>query len=223
MKSIHWLLLLSALILAIGPAAPAADDAIALPSGTELHVRLTTSLSTKTNQSGDPWVGRVIEPIFSGGREVVPADSTVDGHVTYVKEPGRVTGTGEMRVVADSITVPDEGTFAIVTSLQEAESSQGAKVKDQEGTIQGPGKDKGDTAKSAGIGAGIGATAGVIAHGGTGALYGAGIGAAAGAIRGVVKKHKGVVLPPGTEMTFVLSRTSLSKQAPVSHPLVINQ
>jgi len=225
MKPALSLVLLFAFLPGACPAAQAADESIALPAGTELHVKLTTTLSTKTNEAGDPWVGRVLEPIFAEGREVVPADSTVDGHITYVQPAGRVEGKGEMRVVADSITVPQEGTFAIVASLTDAQSSQGAKLKDQEGTLQGPGKDNGDTARSAGIGAAIGAGAGAIAHGGTGALYGAGIGAVAGVIRGMVKKHKGVVLPPGTEMTFTLSRTSLSKQAAtgVSHPLVINQ
>jgi len=203
----------------------AADQVISLPAGTELHVKLTTTLSTKTNESGDPWVGKVVEPIFAGGSEVVPANSTVDGHITYVQPAGRVTGKGEMRLVADTITIPEEGTFAIVAALTDAQSSQGAKLKGQEGTIEGPGKDKGDTAVAAGVGAGIGATAGVLAAGSTGALYGAGIGAVAGVVRGMVKKNKGVVLPPGTEMTFTLSRTALSKQAAtgVSHPLVINQ
>jgi hypothetical protein len=37
------------------------------------------------------------------------------------------------------------------------------------------------------------------------------IGAIGGAILGVAKKHQGVLLPPGTEFTFVLNQTFLSK------------
>jgi len=216
MKQACLLALLSALPLAAGPADE--NSNIALPAGTELQVRLTSALSTKTSDSGDPWEGRVIEPIFAQGREVVPANSRVDGHITYLKPAGRATGAGEMRIVADTISTPAEGTFTIVASLQDAEGRNGSKLKDAEGTMQGPGKDAKDAAKEAGIGAAVGAGVGVMTAGGTGALYGAGIGVVAAAIHVLAKKHKGVVLPPGTEMTFVLSRASLSKQVPTPHP-----
>jgi len=220
MKQACFLTLLAALTLAAGPAGVAADESsnIALPAGTELQVRLTTALNTKSSENGDPWVGRVIEPIFAQGREVVPASSRVDGHITYLKPAGRAVGTGEMRIVADTITTPGEGTFTIVASLHDAQGGDAAKVKDEEGTITGPGKDAKEAAKDAGIGAAVGAGAGVLVHGGTGALYGAGIGVVAAAIHSLAKKHKGVVLPPGTEMTFVLSRASLSKQVPAPRP-----
>ena len=220
MKQAYLLALLSALTLAAGPAGVAADEGsnIPLPAGTELQVRLTSALSTKNSDNGDPWVGRVVEPIFAQGREVVPASSRVDGHITYLKPAGRAAGTGEMRIVADTITTPGEGTFTIVASLQDAQGADGAKVKDEEGTIQGPGKNAKDAAKEAGIGAAVGAGVGVMTAGGTGALYGAGIGVVAAAIHSLAKKHKGVVLPPGTEMTFVLSRASLSKQVPAPRP-----
>jgi hypothetical protein len=160
----------------------------------------------------------VIEPIFAQGREVVPANSRVEGHITYLKPAGRAVGKGEMRIVADTITTPEEGTFTIVASLQDSQGGQDAKVKDEEGTIQGPGKDAKEAAKEAGIGAAAGAGVGVMTAGGKGALYGAGIGVVAAAIHVLAKKHKGVVLPAGTEMTFVLSRASLSKQVPTPRP-----
>jgi hypothetical protein len=37
------------------------------------------------------------------------------------------------------------------------------------------------------------------------------IGAVAGIVHSVAKKHQGPLLPPGTELTFVLDRTFLSK------------
>ena len=75
----------------------AEEPDIPLPAGTQLVVRLTNTLSTKGSEEGDPWAGKVAEPIFAGGGEVVPADSTVRGHVTFVKPAGRATGRGEMR------------------------------------------------------------------------------------------------------------------------------
>jgi hypothetical protein len=211
------------LALSAGPAVLASDQNIPLPVGTELLVRLTTTLSTKANQTGDPWVGQVIEPVFAEGREVVPAGSTVDGRVTYVKEAGRATGVGEMRLVAETITTPTEGTFTIVASLENAQGTQGAKMKGEEGTIEGPGKDDKGAAKEVGIAAAGGAAMGAMVHGGTGALYGAGVGVVASVIHGLVKKHKGVLLPQGTELTFVLARTTLSRHVSPPRPETSSQ
>jgi type IV secretion system protein VirB10 len=198
-----------AAMLMIAAVSYASEDAITLPAGSELHVQLITTLSSKTNDTGDLWTGKVVEPIFGKGGEIVPDGSTVDGHITYVKGPGRVKGKGEMRLVADSITTPDSSKYTIVASLEDA---SGAKIKDQEGTMQGPGKGAKGTAKEVGVGAAAGAGVGAIAHGGTGALYGMGIGALAALAHGILKKGKDIVLPQGTEMTFVISRDTTAKK-----------
>lgn len=196
-------------VLVISTLSFAADDAITLPAGSELHVELITTLSSKTNETGDLWTGKVVEPIFGKGGEIVPDGSTVDGHVVYVKSSGRVKDKGEMRLIVDSISTPDASKYNIVASLQDA---QGTKVKDEEGTMQGPGKDKKGTAEEAGVGAAAGAGVGAIAHGGTGALYGMGIGAAAALAHGLLKKRKELVLPQGCEMTFVISRDTTTQK-----------
>jgi hypothetical protein len=218
MKLRHSLILaMIAVGLAWAVPARAADDSIPLPVGTELRVRLTTSLSTKASENGDPWEGTVIEPLFAEGHEVVPANSRVAGHITYLQPAGRATGKGELRLVAETIST-HEGTFIIVATLENADAGKGGKLKDSEGTIEGPGKDEKGTAKEVGIGAAGGAAIGALAHGGSGALFGAGIGVMAAAIHSIAKKHQGVVLGPGTELTFVLSRTSLAKQPPRAQP-----
>jgi type IV secretion system protein VirB10 len=201
-----------AVMLVISAMSFAADDAITLPAGSELHVQLITTLSSKTNETGDLWTGKVVEPIFGKGGEIVPEGSTVDGHITYVKGPGRVKGKGEMRLIVDSISTPDASKYNIVASLKDA---SGTKVKDEEGTMQGPGKDGKGTAVETGVGAAAGAGVGAIAHGGTGALYGAGIGAMAGLAHRILKKGKDIVLPSGTEMTFVISRDTTAKKVPI--------
>jgi len=189
----------------------AADDAITLPAGKELHVELVTTLSSKVNDPSDLWTGKVLVPVFGEGKEIVPEGSIVEGHVTYVKRTGHGAGKGEMRLVIDSLRTPDTLKYSIVATLQDA---QGAKVKDQEGTVQGGGKDGKGTAVDTGIGAAAGAGVGVMVHGGTGALYGMGIGAMAGLAHGVLKKGKDLVLPQGTEMVFVISRDTTLKQVP---------
>lgn len=209
----------SSVVLIIGLSAAAslwaqgADNGdIALPSGTQLVVTLTMTLSTKGSEEGDPWTGKVEEPIFAEGQEIVPAQSKVRGKVTFVQPAGRATGRGEMRLVAETISTPEHGTFTIVAKLKDAQDSTGTKVKDDEGTVEGPGKSAKSAAKEAGIGAAAGAAVGSIAHGGSGALYGMAIGAMAGIVHSMAKKHQGPLLPPGTELTFVLDRTFLSKR-----------
>ena len=209
-----WLLtcvIVGSMVTCAFPVWAADSNDIELPPGTQLTVRLTNTLSTKGSEEGDPWAGKVEEPVFAGGQEVVPADSTVHGRVTFLKPEGRATGKGEMRLVAETISVPDHGTYTIVARLEDAQDSTGTKLKDGEGTVEGPGKSVKSAAKEAGIGAAVGAGVGTLAHGGSGALYGMAIGAMAGVIHSVAKKHQGPLLPPGTELTFVLDRTFLSR------------
>jgi hypothetical protein len=185
------------------------QQAPTIPAGTELHAQLTQVLSTKASQNGDPFTASVTDPIFLKGYEIVPAGSTVDGHVSYVRPPGRAKGVAEMRLVIDTITTPDHTQYPVSAALHQAE---GAKVNGQEGTITGPGKaTKGaakETAEEAGAGAGIGA----LADGGTGALYGAAAGVLVGVIHTLAKHHKDITLPIGTQLTFVISHATTGKK-----------
>jgi len=192
------------------PTAQSGSDTLKVPAGTTIQAQLTTLLTTKTSRTGDPFSARVVEPIFGGGTEIVPANSTIDGHVSFLKAPGRTKGVAEMRLVADSITTPDGTTYTVAAGLQNAGDQ---KVKGEEGTIQGSGKSTKDAAKETGIEAGVGAGVGAIADGGTGSLYGLGIGALAGVAHNLLKKHKDLILPQGTELSFVLSRDAVATKA----------
>ena len=195
-----------------GPPSAQGPDAFIIPAGTTIQAELTTILSTKGSTSGDPFSARVVEPVFSHGEEIVPEGSILQGHVSFVKDPGRVKGAAEMRLVAESISTSAGVMYDISAGLQDAKGLDGSKVKGEEGTIQGPEKSKKEGAKDTGIGAGVGAGAGGIADGGTGALYGAAIGAVTGIVRHLSKRHKDVVLPQGTELTFVISRATTAKK-----------
>ena len=197
-------LLLLVLALLAGPALLAASDLPVLPIGTKIGVRLISTLSSSADRSGDTFTARVEDPVFADGREVVPADSTLHGHVTFVKPPGRVKGKAEMRLVADGIVLKNGHEYAFTGQLTDSDASS-VKVNGNEGTVQGQGKSKKEAAKESGIGAAAGAGVGAIAAGGTGALYGAGIGAVAGLVHALAKHHKDVVLQSGTELAFVLT------------------
>jgi hypothetical protein len=191
-----------------------------LPVGTRISVQLISTLSSSADRAGDTFTAKVQDPIFAQGSEVVPAGSTLRGHVTFVKPPGRVKGKAEMRLVADAIVLQDGHEYTLAGQLTD-DAGSSVKVNGNEGTVQGEGKSKKQAAKEAGIGAAVGAGGGVMAAGGTGALYGAGIGAVAGLIHTLAKHHKDVVLQPGTELVFVLTspgkmaKASQSKGTPV--------
>ena len=207
-----------ALTLAAGLFSPllaqTADEKVTIPANTTIETTLTTLLSAKTSQEGDPFSAEIVEPIFSHGQEVVPAGSTLEGHVAFIKEPGRVKGKAQMRLVADRIITKDGGTeFPFTASLQDAKGAEGTKMIGQEGTIQGPGKSIKSTAKESAIDAGVGAGVGAIAAGGTGALYGLGIGAIAGVVHNIAKRHKDLILPQGTDLTFQVPREIVGRKA----------
>ena len=200
----------SALGVAAASLSPqASQDAPTIPTGTELHAQLTQVLSTKASQNGDPFTASVTDPIFVKGYEIVPAGSAIDGHVSYVKPPGRAKGVAEMRLAIDTITAPDHTQYPVSASLHEAE---GAKVNGQEGTITGPGKATKGAAKETAAETAAGAGIGALADGGTGALYGAAAGMLVGVIHTLAKHHKDITLPIGTQLTFVISHATTGKK-----------
>jgi len=209
---------LPALVLALlaGPALLAASELPkpVLPVGTRVSVQLISALSSSADRSGDTFTAQVEDPVFAEGMEVIPAGSTLRGHVTFVKPPGRVKGKAEMRLVADGIVLRNGHEYAFTGQLTDSDASS-VKVSGNEGTVQGQGKSKKEAAKESGIGAAAGAGVGAITAGGTGALYGAGIGAVAGLIHALAKHHKDVVLQSGTELAFVL--TSPGKETDATH------
>jgi hypothetical protein len=112
----------------------AADDAITLIAGRELHVQFITELSSKANESGDMWTGKVVVPVFGHGGEIVPDGSTVDGHIMFVNSPGQAKGKskdkekGDFLLIADSISTPDGSKYNIGGSAQ---AGGGTQPKDQ--------------------------------------------------------------------------------------------
>ena len=112
----------------------AADDAITLIAGRELHVQFITELSSKANESGDMFTGKVVEPVFGPGGEIVPDGSTVEGHITFVNPPEQAKGKGkdkekgDFQLIPDSISIPDGTKYNIAATAQAA---GGAQAKDQ--------------------------------------------------------------------------------------------
>jgi hypothetical protein len=152
----------------------AAEDTITLVAGRELHVQFITELSSKTNETGDMWTGKVVEPIFGKGGEIVPDGSTVDGHITFVNSSGQAKAKGkekgEMLLIADSISTPDGSKYNIVAN---PEAAQGTEAKDR------------------------------------------GMGGITAPARSFSKKGRAIVIPQGTEVTFLISHDTAAQKVPV--------
>jgi hypothetical protein len=151
-------------------------------------VRTTSTISTKTAETGGTFEATLEKPIVQNGWVVAPRGSRVAGKIVQSDPGGRVKGRASLDVRVTSITTADGQRIAVNTSdvSQEAKSSV-----------------KKDAAKI-GIGAGIGAAIGAIAGGGKGAAIGAGVGGASGT--GVVLGTRGdaAVIPAETVMNFEL-------------------
>lgn len=210
---------------------------LTLPSGSVLHIRLATTLTSETNKSGDPFSGVITQPVVSGDKTLVPEGSLVDGHVAFVKPSGRVRGRAQMRIVLDHINTPDDVNYNLNASLQDLASSTCTKgIGDNEGTVEGCGKSKKKAAEAmaiaGGIGAGAGASIGVTEdqictyYGCPGqnpsiaadAGYGAAIGAGTALIYSLFKHEKQIVLVDGTDLTFVVNRAVDAGTSPPNEP-----
>ena len=211
-------------------------EALSVPAGSVLHMKLTTTLTSKTNKTGDPFTGQVTQPIVVDSKEVVPKYSQVEGHVAFVKPSKRIKGTAQMRLVIDRVVTPDEDKqFLLPSTLDDSNNAPCAHTKDDEGTLEGCGKSKKDAAEAAGIagamGAGAGATVGMGheieceyygmcggAGMGTDIGYGAAIGGGTALIYMLFKHEKDIILVQGTELTFIVNRTTEGKDLPPPPP-----
>ncbi|MBP7777051.1 MAG: hypothetical protein KA371_07990 [Acidobacteria bacterium] len=149
-----------------------------LPVGTEVDVRLLSTLTTATAKVEDRIEATTVLNIDNQDHVLVPAGSVFRGTVTTVNRPGRIDRKGSLTLLFDQVTVRNETMKVRATVLQALES---------EGL-------KGDTAKI-GAGAGVGAIIGGILGGFKGVLTGILVGGG-----GVIAATEGqdVTLPAGT-------------------------
>lgn len=149
-----------------------------LPVGTEMDVRLLTTVTSASAQVEDRVEATTVLNIDNREHVLVPAGSLLRGVVTAVNRPGRIDRKGSLTLLFDSITVRGETTKVRATVMQALESDGY----------------KGDAGKI-GAGAGVGAIIGGILGGFKGVLTGILVGGG-----GVIAATEGqdVSLPAGT-------------------------
>lgn len=187
-----------------------AQTNLSLPAGTPLKVKLETTLATFMTKTGEPFSGRVMEPVAVKGKTVIPVGATVQGHVTKVNEPRRVAGKPTIDLRPEMVVLPDGQKFTLSATLVDTSVRKGTDVN-EEGEFKGTGHDSKDLLE---IGAGTagGMTVGGLAGGGKGVLVGGAIGATATAVHWL-SKRRSAILPAGTELVMELNRPMIMSAA----------
>ncbi len=171
-----------------------------IPADTELRLRLTSALSTKTNNEGDRFTARVVEtPNYEG--------ATVEGHVARIERSGKMTGRTEMALDFDTITFRDGRRSPFYAQIEKFYIGDSIKTTDEEGNVESASKTR-DILIRAGGGGALGAIIGAIAKGGKGAAIGAIIGAGVGAGSVFIQGKKELILDAGTEMSVRTTTTA---------------
>ena len=163
-------------------------DAMVVPEGTEIVVRINEAIDSTTANEGQSFSGTVQNAVLSAdGETLIPKGSDVSLVVRRVSTGG-TTGSPEVALGLNSLDIQGQRYFVNSETVER-------------GNDQGIGKNR-RTGKYVGGGAVLGTLLGAIAGGGKGAAIGAVAGAAAGGTAQVLTKGKEVKIPAETTLRF---------------------
>ena len=198
-----WLLLLVCILLGTMLVAQTSPPSAPVPAGTALMVRLETTLATFSNRVGDPFRGSLTQPVVVDGKTVIPAGATVEGRVTKLSEPRRISGKPTIGILPEAVILPTGERYYLDATLVDTNIGQGTDVN-TEGQFKGSGHDRRDTIETGGGTAG-GMLIGGLIGGGPGILIGGAVGATSTTVHWLTK-HRSATLPSGTQLTLELNR-----------------
>jgi hypothetical protein len=188
---------LVSLLLALAPLPAIGQEAVEIPSGTSIRVRMIDSLSSEQSQVGDTFRATLDESIRVNGRELYPKGADVIGRVTDVHPTGRLSEPGELDLVLNTVS---SGTVA-------------ASIHVEPLVMKGESHAKSNATKIGG-GAALGAVIGAIAGGGKGAAIGTLAGGAAGTGAAAATGKKPAIVDSEAVLTFVTSSASVPAAVP---------
>ncbi|KAA6462996.1 hypothetical protein DYQ86_06590 [Acidobacteria bacterium AB60] len=168
---------------------PPPPQAVNLPAGTEIRVRVDQDLSSKDSQPGQSFSATVADDVTIDGKTVIAKGARADGSVVDAKPLGRFKGGALLAVKLDKVH-SRWGSYPVETgTISKAEQGKG---KRSAGFIGG--------------GAGLGALIGGLAGGGKGAAIGALAGGGAGTAGSAFTGNKQIVIPAESILTFRLDQ-----------------
>jgi len=156
-------------------------DAVVVPAGALLRVRVNEAMDSKHTAPGTAFDGVVLNDIVAGGSIAIPRGATVKGTVVEVHKAGDFKGKGELKLQLTQVELGGR-IYPVATDFW-----------------LGVGADK--TGNTVGNTVGLGATGaliGAVAGGGLGAAVGAGVGGLAGlGVSSATKRGEAVVPSEG--------------------------
>jgi hypothetical protein len=164
-------------------------QAILIPAGTSVLVRMIDSIDSSKNQVGDTFRGSLEAALVVGNTVVAPKDAEAYGKLTQVKEAGKLSGTPELTLELTGIRI--SGT---VVSLDSTDYNVAGKSRGKQ------------SAQRIGGGAIVGAVLGGIIGGPGGAAIGATLGAGGGTAVQVSTHGDRVRVPSETLLEFRLQQ-----------------
>jgi len=164
-------------------------EAVVVPSGTLIRVRVNEGMDSKNTASGTIFDGVVINDVVAGNAVAIPRGTSVLGKVVDAHNAGSLKGKGELVLQLTQIILGGQ----IYPIVSDAWSHQGA---DKTGQTVG---------NAVGLGA-FGALIGAVAGGGPGALIGAGVGGAAGLGTSAASGRGEAVVPAEAILNFRLAQ-----------------
>ena len=173
-------------------------------SGHVIRVRMDQTITSETARIGDQFTTTVVDPVYAGGVEVIPAGSSITGRVATVTRAARKSKAGTIGVHFVSMRIPTGIARAINGELTDVSTTENVNA-DNEGEVSGGSAVKRNVVFIGG-GAATGALIGAIAGGGKGAGIGAGIGAGLGVAGAYFSKGHEAVVKSGTEFGVVLNQ-----------------
>jgi hypothetical protein len=195
-----WMVLPCIVLLA---AMTPAQNSSPVPAGTALMVKLDTTLATFSNKAGDPFRGELSQPVVLNGKTVIPAGAVVEGRVTKVAEPRRMSGKPTIGLLPEALILPTGERFFLDATLVDTNAGGGTDVN-QEGEFKGSGHDRRDQVETGGGAAG-GMLIGGLIGGPPGIVIGGIVGAGSTGAHWL-SKHRSATLMAGTELTLELNR-----------------
>lgn len=160
-----------------------------LASGTAVTIRTIDDVDSQVANPGQTFRASVDDAVTVDGQTLVPRGADVVLRLTEMKDPGKLSGGGQLTLVLDSITL--NGRPYTVNSATVTQAGESRKK---------------DSAKVIGGTAALGAIIGAIAGGGKGAAIGAASGAGAGTAIQVLTQGPRVRIPSETRLTFTLQQ-----------------
>jgi hypothetical protein len=164
-------------------------DAVVVPTGTLVRVRINQAMDSKHTAPGTAFDGVVLSDVVVGGAVAIPRGAPVQGVVVNVESSGALRGRAEIGLQLTQMTMGGR-TYPLVSDVW--------------GQV---GRDKGLQTAGNTIGlSAVGAIIGGIAGGGAGAAIGAGVGAATGLGASAASGSGNIGLPAEAILTFHLTQ-----------------